>query len=111
VILTGANEDGAAGLSAVAAAGGIALVEEPAAAYAQAMGARPPATPATQPSPCRSPDLEKEEVETARRPRKTGANQDPLANNNPADRNATPSTGGDGAAWAGGPRASARARK
>lgn len=37
VILTGANEDGAAGLSAVAAAGGIALVEEPAAAYAQAM--------------------------------------------------------------------------
>ncbi|MBD3817386.1 MAG: chemotaxis protein CheB [Brevundimonas diminuta] len=37
VILTGANDDGAAGLSAVAAAGGIALVEEPAAAYAQAM--------------------------------------------------------------------------
>lgn len=37
VILTGANEDGAAGLSAVAAAGGVALVEEPAAAYAQAM--------------------------------------------------------------------------
>ncbi|MFS0740033.1 chemotaxis protein CheB [Brevundimonas sp. 3P9-tot-E] len=37
VILTGANEDGAAGLRAVAAAGGIALVEEPAAAYAQAM--------------------------------------------------------------------------
>ncbi|SPU44371.1 chemotaxis protein CheB [Brevundimonas diminuta] len=37
VILTGANEDGAAGLSAVAAAGGIAMVEEPAAAYAQAM--------------------------------------------------------------------------
>ena len=37
VILTGANEDGAAGLSAVAAAGGIALVEEPAAAYAKAM--------------------------------------------------------------------------
>mgnify|MGYP002654050084 CR=1 FL=1 len=37
VILTGANEDGAAGLSAVTAAGGVALVEEPAAAYAQAM--------------------------------------------------------------------------
>ncbi len=37
VILTGANDDGAAGLSAVTAAGGVALVEEPAAAYAQAM--------------------------------------------------------------------------
>ncbi|MFB7880981.1 chemotaxis protein CheB [Brevundimonas diminuta] len=37
VILTGANEDGAVGLSAVGAAGGVALVEEPAVAYAQAM--------------------------------------------------------------------------
>lgn len=37
VILTGANEDGAAGLRAVAAAGGVALVEDPAAAFASAM--------------------------------------------------------------------------
>ncbi|MBN9479740.1 MAG: chemotaxis protein CheB [Bordetella sp.] len=37
VILTGANDDGAKGLKAVADAGGIALVEEPADAYAQAM--------------------------------------------------------------------------
>jgi two-component system chemotaxis response regulator CheB len=37
VILTGANEDGAAGLRAVAAAGGAALVENPAEAFAAAM--------------------------------------------------------------------------
>jgi two-component system chemotaxis response regulator CheB len=37
VILTGANEDGAAGLSAVAEAGGLALVEDPATAFAAAM--------------------------------------------------------------------------
>jgi two-component system chemotaxis response regulator CheB len=37
VILTGANEDGAAGLQAVAAAGGIALAEDPAVAFAPAM--------------------------------------------------------------------------
>jgi len=37
IILTGANEDGAAGLAAVAAAGGQALVEEPSAAYARSM--------------------------------------------------------------------------
>jgi two-component system chemotaxis response regulator CheB len=37
VILTGANEDGAAGLRAVAAAGGVALAEDPAAAFAPAM--------------------------------------------------------------------------
>ncbi len=37
VILTGANEDGAAGLKAVAEAGGVALVEDPAGAYAPAM--------------------------------------------------------------------------
>lgn len=37
VILTGANPDGAAGLRAIAAAGGMALVEDPAAAYAPAM--------------------------------------------------------------------------
>ena len=37
VILTGANDDGAKGLKAVADAGGVALVEEPADAYAQAM--------------------------------------------------------------------------
>lgn len=37
VILTGANEDGAAGLAAIAAAGGTALVQEPAGAYARAM--------------------------------------------------------------------------
>lgn len=37
VILTGANEDGARGLAAVVAAGGLALIEEPAAAYASVM--------------------------------------------------------------------------
>jgi len=37
VILTGANEDGAAGLTAVGEAGGLALVEDPAGAYASAM--------------------------------------------------------------------------
>ena len=37
VILTGANEDGAEGLRAVADAGGIALVENPAEAFAKAM--------------------------------------------------------------------------
>lgn len=37
VILTGANPDGAAGLKAIADAGGMALVENPAAAYAPAM--------------------------------------------------------------------------
>jgi two-component system chemotaxis response regulator CheB len=37
VILTGANEDGAAGLRALAAAGGLALVEDPMDAFAPAM--------------------------------------------------------------------------
>ncbi|MBD7940506.1 chemotaxis protein CheB [Brevundimonas guildfordensis] len=37
IILTGANNDGAAGLAAVAAAGGVALVQDPAAAYARTM--------------------------------------------------------------------------
>ena len=37
VILTGANEDGAAGLRAVAAVGGVALAEDPATAFAPAM--------------------------------------------------------------------------
>lgn len=37
VILTGANPDGAAGLRAIADAGGLTLVENPAAAYAPAM--------------------------------------------------------------------------
>lgn len=37
VILTGANDDGARGLEAVAAAGGVVLIEEPAAAYARTM--------------------------------------------------------------------------
>jgi two-component system chemotaxis response regulator CheB len=37
VVLSGANEDGAAGLKAIAAAGGQALVECPAQAYASAM--------------------------------------------------------------------------
>ena len=37
VILTGANEDGAEGLRAVIAAGGVALVENPAEAFAPAM--------------------------------------------------------------------------
>jgi len=39
VILTGANEDGAAGLRAIAALGGLALVEDPAEAFAPAMPA------------------------------------------------------------------------
>lgn len=37
IILTGANHDGAAGLRAVVAAGGAAIVEDPAEAYADAM--------------------------------------------------------------------------
>lgn len=37
VVLIGANEDGALGLRAVAAAGGLAVVEDPASAYASAM--------------------------------------------------------------------------
>ena len=37
VILTGANHDGAAGLKAVIEAGGAAIVEDPAEAYASAM--------------------------------------------------------------------------
>jgi two-component system chemotaxis response regulator CheB len=37
VILTGANEDGAEGLRAVAAAGGVTLTEEPSAAFQAAM--------------------------------------------------------------------------
>ena len=37
VILTGANEDGADGLRAITAAGGLALVEDPAEAFAPAM--------------------------------------------------------------------------
>ena len=37
VILTGANEDGAAGLRAVAAVGGVALAEDPATAFAPVM--------------------------------------------------------------------------
>ncbi len=37
VILTGANHDGAAGLKAVTDAGGVAVVEDPAGAYASAM--------------------------------------------------------------------------
>lgn len=37
VILTGANEDGAQGLAAIAAAGGMALVQDPATAYARTM--------------------------------------------------------------------------
>jgi two-component system chemotaxis response regulator CheB len=37
VILTGANNDGAAGLKAVVGAGGVAIVENPADAYASAM--------------------------------------------------------------------------
>jgi two-component system chemotaxis response regulator CheB len=37
IILTGANEDGARGLAAVARAGGVALVEDPADAFAKAM--------------------------------------------------------------------------
>ncbi|MGH7018751.1 MAG: chemotaxis protein CheB [Brevundimonas sp.] len=37
VILTGANEDGALGLAAVAEAGGLAIIEDPASAYARPM--------------------------------------------------------------------------
>jgi two-component system chemotaxis response regulator CheB len=37
VVLTGANDDGAQGLKAIADAGGVALVEDPADAYAAAM--------------------------------------------------------------------------
>lgn len=37
VVLTGANEDGALGLRAVAEAGGMTLVQDPASAYARAM--------------------------------------------------------------------------
>jgi two-component system chemotaxis response regulator CheB len=37
IILTGANEDGAQGLKAIEEAGGIALVEDPSTAYADAM--------------------------------------------------------------------------
>jgi two-component system chemotaxis response regulator CheB len=37
VILTGANHDGAAGLKAIVDAGGLAIVEDPAGAYATAM--------------------------------------------------------------------------
>jgi two-component system chemotaxis response regulator CheB len=37
LVLTGANDDGARGLKAIADAGGIALVEEPGGAYAKAM--------------------------------------------------------------------------
>ncbi|ODT88906.1 chemotaxis protein CheB [Phenylobacterium sp. SCN 70-31] len=37
IVLTGANHDGAQGLKAVAGAGGVALVQDPAGAYAAAM--------------------------------------------------------------------------
>jgi two-component system chemotaxis response regulator CheB len=37
IVLTGANEDGAEGLRAIALAGGVALVEDPAQAFAPAM--------------------------------------------------------------------------
>ena len=37
IVLSGANHDGAAGLRAIAAAGGVALVEDPANAYAPTM--------------------------------------------------------------------------
>ncbi|TCM16156.1 two-component system chemotaxis response regulator CheB [Novosphingobium sp. PhB165] len=37
IVLTGANQDGAAGLRAIAQAGGIVLVEDPSIAYADAM--------------------------------------------------------------------------
>jgi two-component system chemotaxis response regulator CheB len=39
IVLTGANEDGAAGLKAVLEAGGLAVAEDPAGAYAPAMPA------------------------------------------------------------------------
>ncbi|MBK1967941.1 hypothetical protein JIX58_02390 [Brevundimonas diminuta] len=55
-------------------------------------------------NPREAPDLDGDEVEAGRRARKSRANQDPLANNNPADRSPSPSTGGDGAAGAGGPK-------
>jgi hypothetical protein len=55
-------------------------------------------------NPSEAPDLDGDEVEAGRQARKSGANQDPLANNNPADRSPSPSTGGDGAAGAGGPK-------
>jgi len=55
-------------------------------------------------NPREAPELDGDEVEAGRQARKSGANQDPLANNNPADRNPSPSTGGDGAAGAGGPK-------
>lgn len=51
-----------------------------------------------------NPDLDAEELEKGREARKAGANQDPLATNNPAEKSTTPSTGGDGAAGAGGPK-------
>jgi two-component system, chemotaxis family, protein-glutamate methylesterase/glutaminase len=49
VILTGANADGAAGLKAVAAAGGDAIVEDPLRAYASAMPAAALAASAARP--------------------------------------------------------------
>lgn len=55
-------------------------------------------------NPREAPELDGDEVEAGRQARKSGANQDPLANNTPADRNTSPSTGGDGAAGAGGPK-------
>jgi len=55
-------------------------------------------------NPREAPDLDGDEVEAGRQARKSGANQDPLANNSPADRSPSPSTGGDGAAGAGGPK-------
>lgn len=55
-------------------------------------------------NPREAPELDGDEVEAGRQARKSGANQDPLANNNPADRSPSPSTGGDGAAGAGGPK-------
>ncbi len=55
-------------------------------------------------NPSEAPDLDGDEIEAGRQARKSGANQDPLANNNPADRSPSPSTGGDGAAGAGGPK-------
>lgn len=51
-----------------------------------------------------SPDLDAEEIEKGREARKAGANQEAGATNNPAEKSATPSTGGDGAAGAGGPK-------
>jgi two-component system chemotaxis response regulator CheB len=54
VILTGANADGAAGLRAVAAAGGVALAEDPATAFAPEM----PAAALAQCAEARSLSLE-----------------------------------------------------